>query len=418
MMKRVEYHRLKPSSPFYAMLREFCHRSKNLYNHGNFLIRQIFIEDGKWLRYGEVDRLLKVDKDYPDYREMPTAQTAQQTLRLLDKNWTSFFAAIKDWKAHPEKYKGQPKLPKYKAKEGYFPLVLTNQNCKLKDGVIRFPRTFQGFTVKAIFACQPEAVFKQARFIPHGGEIDLELVYELPEVEEKADNGKYAAIDIGVDNLAALVWNTGERPVLLKGTPLKSVNQYYNKQIAKCRSICELMNGRHSSKRIARLTAKRNRKIVDYLHKASCKVIDLCAEQDVSVLVVGKNKGWKQEVNLGRKVNQSFVQLPFARFIQMLQYKAESIGMKVVLTEESYTSGTSFLDGEVPTKDHYDKSRRVYRGLFQANDGRKINADVNGAYQIMRKVFPNVNANGIEGVALRPAVVALSMSARRSSGCA
>ena len=418
MMKRVERHRLKPSSPFYAMLREFCHRSKNLYNHGNFLIRQIFIEDGKWLRYGEVDRLLKVDKDYPDYREMPTAQTAQQTLRLLDKNWTSFFAAIKDWKAHPEKYKGQPKLPKYKAKEGYFPLVLTNQNCKLKDGVIRFPRTFQGFTVKAIFACQPEAVFKQARFIPHGGEIDLELVYELPEVEEKADNGKYAAIDIGVDNLAALVWNTGERPVLLKGTPLKSVNQYYNKQIAKCRSICELMNGRHSSKRIARLTAKRNRKIVDYLHKASCKVIDLCAEQDVSVLVVGKNKGWKQEVNLGRKVNQSFVQLPFARFIQMLQYKAESIGMKVVLTEESYTSGTSFLDGEVPTKDHYDKSRRVYRGLFQANDGRKINADVNGAYQIMRKVFPNVNANGIEGVALRPAVVALSMSARRSSGCA
>ena len=105
MMKRVEHHRLKPSSPFYVMLREFCHRSKNLYNHGNFLIRQAFLEDGKWLRYGEIDRLLKGDADYPDYREMPTAQTAQQTLRILDKNWTSFFAAIKDWKAHPEKYK-------------------------------------------------------------------------------------------------------------------------------------------------------------------------------------------------------------------------------------------------------------------------------------------------------------------------
>ena len=349
---------------------------------------------------------------------MPTAQTAQQTLRLLDKNWTSFFAAIKDWKAHPEKYKGRPKLPKYKPKNGYFPLVLTNQNCKLKDGVIRFPRVFQGFTVKAIFASQPDAVFNQARIIPHGGEIDLELVYELPEVEEKADNGKYAAIDIGVDNLAALAWNTGERPVLLKGTPLKSVNQYYNKQMAKRRSICELMNGRHSSKRIARLTAKRNRKVEDYLHKASRKVIDLCAEQDVSVLVVGKNKGWKQKANLGRRVNQSFVQLPFARFLQMLQYKAEAIGMKVVLTEESYTSGTSFLDGEAPIKDHYDKSRRVHRGLFQANDGRKINADINGAYQIMRKVFPNVNADGIEGVALRPAVVVLSMSARCGSGCA
>ena len=326
--------------------------------------------------------------------------------------------AIKDWKAHPEKYKGRPKLPKYKPKDGYFPLVLTNQNCKLKDGVIRFPRTFQGFTVKAIFASQPEAVFKQTRIIPHGGEIDLELVYEIPEVEEKTDNGRYAAIDIGVDNLAALVWNTGEHPFLLKGTPLKSVNQYYNKQMAKRRSICELMNGRHSSKRIARLTAKRNRKVEDYLHKASRKVIDLCAERDVSVLVVGKNKGWKQKVNLGCKVNQSFVQLPFARFIQMLQYKAEAIGMKVVLTEESYTSGTSFLDGEAPTKDRYEKSRRVYRGLFQANDGRKINADVNGAYQIMRKVFPNVNADGIEGVALRPVVVVLSMSARCGSGCA
>ena len=315
MMKRVEHHRLKPSSPFYVMLREFCHRSKNLYNHGNFLIRQAFLEDSKWLRYGEVDRLLKADVKYPDYREMPTAQTAQQTLRILDKNWASFFAAIKDWKAHPEKYKGRPKLPKYKPKDGYFPLVLTNQNCKLKDGIIRFPRAFQGFTVKAAFVGQPDAVFKQARIIPHGGEICIELVYEIPEVEEKADNGKYAAIDIGVDNLAALAWNTGKRPVLFKGTPLKSVNQYYNKQMAKRRSICERMNGRHSSKRIAQLTAKRNRKVEDYLHKASRKLIDLCAEQDVSVLVIGKNKGWKQEANLGRKVNQSFVQLPFARFI-------------------------------------------------------------------------------------------------------
>ena len=234
------------------MLREFCHRSKNLYNHGNFLIRQTFIDDGKWLRYGEVDRLLKADIEYPDYREMPTAQTAQQTLRILDKNWTSFFAAIKDWKAHPEKYKGRPKLPKYKPKDGYFPLVLTNQNCKLKDGIIRFPRTFQGFTVKAVFVSQPDAIFKQARIILHGGEICIELVYEISEVEEKADNGKYAAIDIGVDNLAALAWNTGKRPVLFKGTPLKSVNQYYNKQMAKRRSICERMNGRHSSKRIGK----------------------------------------------------------------------------------------------------------------------------------------------------------------------
>ena len=111
--------------------------------------------------------------------------------------------------------------------------------------------------------------------------------------------------------------------------------------------------------------------------------------------------------NLGRKVNQRFVQIPFARFIQMLQYKAESVGLKVVLTEESYTSGTSFLDGEASTKDNYDKSRRVHRGLFRANDGRKINSDVNGSYQIMKKVIPNVRTDGIEDVALHPSVVVL-----------
>lgn len=408
MMKRVERHRIKHSSPFYSMLREFCHRSKNLYNHGNYLIRRMFIKEGKWLHYVEVDHLLKSDVEYPDYSDMPTAQTAQQTLRMLDKNWVSFFVAIKDWKEHPEKYKGRPKLPKYKSKDGYFPLVLTNQNCKLKDGFIRFPRVFQGFTVKAIFSSQPGAVFKQARIIPRGGEINIELVYDTPDVEEKMDNGKYAAIDIGVDNLVALTWNMRERPILIKGTPLKSVNQYYNKQMSKYRSICELMNGRHSSNRITRLTGKRNRKVDDYLHKASLKVIDLCRDKDVSTLIIGENKGWKQEVNLGRKVNQSFVQIPFSRFIQMLQYKAESIGLKVVLTEESYTSGTSFLDGEAPIKDNYDKSRRVHRGLFLANDGRKINADVNGSYQIMKKVIPNMKIDGIEGVALHPSVVVLS----------
>lgn len=406
-MKRVERHRLKHSSPFYGMFREFCHCSKNLYNHGNYLIRKTFIEDGKWLRYGEVYKLLGGDVDYPDYREMPTAQTAQQTLRILDKNWVSFLSAIKDWKVHPEKYKGRPKLPKYKPKDGYFPLVLTNQECKIRNGIIHFPRVFKGFTVKVVFPSQLGARFKQARIIYHGGEIDIEFVYDIPDVEGKVDNGNYAAIDIGVDNLAALVWNTGENPVLIKGTLLKSVNQYYNKKMAKCRSICELMNGRHSSNRITRLTAKRNRKVDDYLHKASRKVIDLCVRNGVSVLVIGKNKGWKLGVNLGKKTNQHFVQIPFARFIHMLQYKSESVGMKVVLTEESYTSGTSFLDGEAPIKDYYDKSRRVHRGLFITNDGRKINADVNGAFQIMRKVFPNVHANGIEGAVSRPSVVAL-----------
>lgn len=173
------------------------------------------------------------------------------------------------------------------------------------------------------------------------------------------------------------------------------------------RSICERMNGGHSSKRITQLTAKRNRKIEDYLHKASKKVIEICDRHEISTLVIGQNKGWKQEVSLGKKTNQHFVQIPFARFIQMLQYKAEPAGIQVILTEESYTSDTSFLDNECLTKEFYNKNRRVHRGLFRANDSRTINADVNGAFQIMKKVFPNVKADGIEGAASRPTVVAL-----------
>lgn len=153
------------------------------------------------------------------------------------------------------------------------------------------------------------------------------------------------------------------------------------------------------------LQKKRNRKIDDYLHKASKIVVDRCVEQNISTIVIGKNKNWKQESKLSKRVNQNFVQLPFARLIQMIEYKAKEYGIAVILTEESYTSGTSFLDGEAPTKENYNKSRRVHRGLFKANDGKLINADINGAFQIMRKVFPNVSANGIEGVVLRPVTV-------------
>jgi putative transposase len=166
-----------------------------------------------------------------------------------------------------------------------------------------------------------------------------------------------------------------------------------------------MTSGRYSSARINGLTAKRNRRIDDYMHKASKRIIEECVRQDISTIVIGKNKEWKQESGLSKRVNQHFVQLPFARLIQMIEYKAKEKGIAVVLTEESYTSGTSFLDGEESVKENYDKSRRVHRGLFKANNGRLINADVNGAFQILRKVFPNVSADGIEGVVLRPVVV-------------
>jgi putative transposase len=134
-------------------------------------------------------------------------------------------------------------------------------------------------------------------------------------------------------------------------------------------------------------------------------IVNYAKDHDVSVIVIGNNKEWKQNSKLSKKVNQTFVQIPFARLIEMITYKAQELGISVKVIEESYTSGTSFLDNELPIKENYNKSRRIHRGLFKSNSGVLINSDVNGSFQIMKKVFPNAYANGIEGVALHPIVV-------------
>jgi len=400
---RVEKHVIRESDPFYRMLDNFCFMSKNLYNHANYIVRQEFINKDKWVRYGELDRILKADKKYPDYADMPTAQCAQQTLRVLDQNWKSFFQSIRDWAVHKEKYKGRPKLPKYLKKDGRFELVLTNQNCRMKNGKVCFPKVFRGFTITPVFVKKKNFhSFRQVRLIPHKNRIVAEMVYQIKTEEPKEDNKRYIGIDIGVENLAAVCNNTGKPAFAVNGKPLKSINQYYNKQISHYRELCRRMNKRDYSHRMDILTEKRRVRIEDYLHKASRKIVDYCIQNRVNTIVIGKNKEWKQESRLSKQENQHFVQIPFARFIEMIEYKAEEYGIAVILTEESYTSGTSFIDGEEPVKENYNKSRRVKRGLFVSNEGWKINADLNGAYQILRKVFP---VQWDRGWAFHPAVV-------------
>lgn len=388
---RVEKHIIKSSNAFFSMLIDFCHKSKNLYNHANYLVRQAFTsqDNSKWIRYTELDKLLKADEEYPDYKEMPTAQSAQQILRLLDSNWKAFFASIKDWSKNKDKYLGKPKLPKYLKKNGNFPVILTNQNCKLRNGSLYFPKAFKGFTLTPKFIKKENfASFQQIRIIPKRNRIIAELVYNINVPEKKSDNQRYIGIDIGVDNLATVCNNTGEKAFIINGKPLKSVNQYYNKKISHYREIAKRMNNSDYSKRMDRLTEKRNAKIDDYLHKASRYIIDYCLKYDIGTITIGKNKEWKQNVNLSKRINQHFVQIPFARLIEMIEYKAEEYGIAVVTTEESYTSGTSFIDNEEPVKENYNKSRRVHRGLFVSNSGITINADLNGAYQILKKVVP------------------------------
>ena len=388
---RVEKHIIKSSNAFFSMLIDFCHKSKNLYNHANYLVRQAFTsqDNSKWIRYAELDKLLKADEEYPDYKEMPTAQSAQQILRVLDSNWKAFFASIKDWIKNKDKYLGRPKLPKYLKKNGNFLLILTNQNCKLRNGSLHFPKTFKSFTLIPRFIKKENfASFQQIRFIPKRNRIIAELVYNINVPEKKSDNQRYIGIDIGVDNLATVCNNAGEKAFIINGKPLKSINQHYNKKISHYREIAKRMNNSDYSKRMDRLTEKRNSKIDDYLHKASRYIIDYCLKHDICTIIIGKNKEWKQNVNLSKRINQHFVQIPFARLIEMIEYKAEEHGIAVITTEESYTSGTSFIDNEEPVKENYNKSRRVHRGLFVSDSGITINADLNGAYQILKKVVP------------------------------
>lgn len=404
MIQQVEKHIIKRSHPYFYMFCECTHLAKNLYNHANFLVRNEFVNTGKWLRYQDLDKLLKQDIDYPDYANMMVAQSAQQTLKLLDGNWKSFFNSIKDWSSNKEKYSRIPKLPKYKPKDGRMVFILTNQQVKQKDDLLYFPKSFQGFTLKP--RCIRLDNFKkinQVRIIPNNQVFCVEVVYSISINDTLLqDNGRCMSIDLGLDNLATIVTNTGSNPVIVNGKGLKSNNQYFNKKKAHYQKVAKQMNDKCYTNRLYRLTQKRNFKIEDSLHKISKFIITSALSNDIHTIVIGNNKDWKRDISLGKRVNQSFVNIPHQKLIEKIIYKARNVGINIILTEESYTSGTSFLDEESPKKEFYNKKRRLHRGLFVSNQGVQINADVNAAYQIMKKVFPNVFADGIEGVVLHP----------------
>ena len=372
------------------MLDGFCYKSKNLYNFANYHIRKQFIDTGKWLRYCDLDKLMKQSEMDFDYRSLPVIQSSQQCLKLLDKNWKSFFKSIKDWNKNKSKYSGRPKLPKYLPKNGRNLVVLTNQNCKIKDGILKFPKTFNNFTLKTQVNSSD---LQQVRILPRNKCIIIEIIYNKQVEDLKKDNQKYVAIDIGLDNLLTLSTNTLNKPMIINGRSLKSENKFYNKKISYYREITKRMNNLDYTRKMSFLTNKRNNIINDLIHKASRKVIEYALSCDANTIVIGNNKDWKRNSNMSKKVNQSFVGIPHQKLIEQIIYKAEDYGINVILTEESYTSGTSFLDDELPTKSNYNKNRRIKRGLFKSNSGKLINADVNASYQILKKVFPNIYKN-------------------------
>ena len=247
---------------------------------------------------------------------------------------------------------------------------------------------------------------KQVRIVPKSNHYVVEVVYEQAETQAEVDSNLYAGIDIGLNNLATLTSNkVGFVPRIVNGRPVKSINQYYNKERARLQSI--LSQEHHfTSRQLDRLTTKRTRKIMHYLHTASRRIIDLLVAEGIGTLVIGKHECWKQEINIGKRNNQNFVSIPHARFIDMLTYKAKLVGIQVMVTEESYTSKCSFLDNEPIGKHEHYEGKRIKRGLFRSQFGKLIHADVNGSYNIIRKVAPK-SFEGVEDVAVHPVRLAI-----------
>lgn len=397
MTQLVEKHIIGKNDPRWSAIDHAAWMSKNIYNAANYRIRQAFIFDNQYLNYPTVEKHFKQQDLLPD-QQLPL-KVVQQTLRQVDHDWQAYFAALAEWHAQPDKFQGKPRIPKYKhTTQGRNLLVYTNQ-------AISKPRLAQGFIRLSglnfeIKTQQPQV--DQVRIVPRSSHYVIEVIYTVTPQIEDLNSDHILALDLGIDNLVALASNQpGFVPLLVNGRPLKSINHRYNRELARLQSA--LPAGQHTSKRIRHLTFKRNQRVDAYLHRVSRRIIDLMRLCGMGTLVIGKNVGWKQAVNLGKRTNQNFVQIPHARLIEMLTYKAELVGIKVMLVEESYTSKCSFLDNEPIGKHEEYMGKRVTRGLFVSGDGRKINADVNGAYNILRKAIPDAFVSeGITGAVVHP----------------
>ena len=374
-----------------------AHISKNLYNEANYIVRQEFFANVIWTRYYQLNMLLKESsRNY----ELLKAQTSQQILKVVEKNWVSFFKAIKDWKQHPEKYKGRPRIPKYKDKDGTFMLIFTNQNSTIKTNnhelVLTMSRSFKDtypqFTEPLRIAIPHypnkdfSSSYQQVRILPRRKYFEIEIVYHEKEViNPNLDKDRYLALDLGVNNLVTAVENRNVQPFIISGRIVKSVNQFWNKKRAKLMSIKDkqqlgwthLLND---------LTLNRNSMVNDYLHKAARFIIHYCLVNNIGNICVGELKHIKDGVNLGKKNNQNFVNIPLQKFKHLIKYKAELVGITVHEVNEAYTSKCSALDLEAITKHKHYRGRRIKRGLFRGSH-YLLNADVNGALNILRKVI-------------------------------
>jgi len=354
--------------------------SNNLYNQALYILRQAFTNEEKILSKFDLHKIL-LHKEYEceeyDNIHKMVSSNAQIICQLAAQNFKAFLMALKTFKKNKSGFTRAPKIPNYNKKDQEFMLIIGSQQCAIKDGMMRFPKKLN---LDKIYVGDLDIA--HVRIFPGKKKYKVEVVYKIESLP-KRKKGNIAGIDLGLDNLATVAINKrGIRPLLINGRPLKSMNLHFNNKRNKIQSELKKCNDRYMSHKLETLYRKRNNRFNTYMHKASKEIIDYCLEHNVSQIIIGHNKLQKQESKL-----KNFVAIPTFRLIELIKYKAEYQGIEVIETEESYTSITSYLDKEEPIKDNADRFRRIHRGLFVSSKGKRINADVNSAYQIMKKVI-------------------------------
>ena len=376
-----------PFDPIFIELDHMMFLSKNLYNVCIYTQRQFFFDkrDCKdpvlkskmkgFISNFELSKKLQ-DENNPDYRALPAA-VSQQVCKQACLNYMSFFSLHK---------KGlKARIPKYLHKtEGRNRLSFAKNAIsmsKLKSGIIKLTGIKHEFKLPDYI--DPESVQQIDIVKNQNRTIKVLIAYAIPKVPLKEDNGRILGVDLGVNNLMSVVSNTNDfKPVIYDGKFLKSVNRFCNKRVAKLKSLTK----NEITEKICSTLRNRMNKVNDYLHLCSSDLINQAVSNGFNTIIIGKNDNWKQEVNLGRKNNQNFVSIPFNSLISKIKYKAELKGIKVIETEESYTSKCSFFDDEFPCKQETYKGERIHRGLFKSSLGL-INADLNGALNIIKKIY-------------------------------
>lgn len=377
-MQLVETHQFNYNHKYYKRLAHLCWLSKNLYNATLYAVRQHYFQTNQYLSYYDVNKQFTHNMQY-DYKQLP-AKVSQAIQRLVDQSFKSFFALLH--KKQQKLYNKSVKIPQYLKKDGKQVVQYPRQALSFKkDGYIKLSGT-DIFIKTKILAANIQA----ARIIPRNGYIKVEIIYKITKSDVK-ENNTYAAIDLGMNNLMTIA-STEFNPFIINGKPIKSINQYANKLIAKCQQSLARYN-LYTSKYLHSIYRKRMNKINDYLYKSVSYLMNQLVSHDISTLIVGYNKEWKQDIKLGKRNNQTFVQIPYYKLINMLEYKCELYGIKLILHEESYTSKCSFVDKEEICKHSEYLGKRIKRGLFQTKENKLINADVNGSLNIMRKVVGN-----------------------------